>query len=195
MTCFSEKNDKNLVLQLQKNHVEAFDELFHKYRDKLFCFSFSLLKNREDAQEIVQEVFFRIWMRRAQIDSSKSFKSFLFTISYHLIIDQLRSRMRDKEYREHLEQFFETTNMEFNHEADFEKLQDDISRAVQELPDKRKNIYILSRQEGLSYKEIACQLDITEKTVENQINLALKHIKFRLGKEVLPVMLFLWLLG
>ena len=193
MYIITNKDDKQLVSQLRHNEVKAFDTLFHKYSEKLFRFSFSLLKNEEDSKEIVQEAFLRIWKKRQEIDSSKSFKSFLFTISYNLIIDHLRLRLKDKEYREFLARHFKFEKFDFGNDIDYDILNRKIKNAVEELPAKRKHIFILSREKGLSHKEIAEELGISVKTVENQINLSLKHLKVRLGKNILPVLLFLFL--
>lgn len=195
MADIPDKNEKIFVLKLRNNDVEAFDFLYHQYTNKLFRFAFSLLKNEEDACEIVQETFFRIWEKRNKIDSSKSFKSFLFSVSYHLIIDQLRERLKDQEFRNSLEKYFnKQVNLQENL-LDYNTLETEINKAVDELPEKRKQIYRLSREQGFSHKEIAGQLGVKPKTVENQINLALKHIKTRLGKDILPVLLFLTLFG
>ncbi len=183
------ENDKLLVSLLKKNEVKAFDALFQKYSDKLFQFSFSLLKNSEDSKEIVQESFFRIWNKRNEIDSFKSFKSYLFTISYHLIIDQLRLRLKDKEYRSFLQEYFDLGDDSLNSSTDFDTLNKRIDLAVSELPEKRKQIYQLSRENGLSHKEIAEKLNINVKTVENQIGMAIKHIKQNLGNDFLPMLL------
>lgn len=191
MTDKPDISEKILVDKLKNNEVKAFDALFHKYSDKLYRFSFSLLKNEEDSKEIVQETFCKIWENRCQIDSSKSFKSFLFTISFHLVIDQLRLRLKDNKYRIFLEKYFGEHHGKQENQIDYDILKKEIFNAVEELPRKRKEIYRLSREKGLSHKAIAEQLDIKEKTVENQINLALKHIKSHLGKEILPVLLFL----
>lgn len=191
MTDLSKENDKQLVALLQDNDVEAFDSLFHKYSEKLYSFSFSLLKNHEDSKEIVQEAFVRIWEKRKDIDTSKSFKSFLFTVSYNLIIDQLRRRLKDTEYRDFLVGYFETEKFELQTTIDYDTIKTKIQGAVEELPVKRKQIYVLSREIGLPHKEIAEKLGISVKTVENQINLALKHIKLRLGKEIIAIFLFI----
>ncbi|MBK6283848.1 MAG: RNA polymerase sigma-70 factor [Draconibacterium sp.] len=183
------ENDKLLVSLLKKNEVKAFDALFQKYSDKLFHFSFSLLKNSEDSKEIVQESFFRIWNKRNEIDSFKSFKSYLFTISYHLVIDQLRLRLKDKEYRSFLQEYFDLGDDSLNSTTDFDTLNKRIELAVSELPEKRKQIYLMSRENGLSHKEIAEKLSINVKTVENQIGLAIKHIKLSLGNDFLPMLL------
>ncbi|MBW6536193.1 MAG: RNA polymerase sigma-70 factor [Mariniphaga sp.] len=195
MADIPDKNEKTIVFKLRNNDVEAFDFLYHQYSNKLFRFAFSLLKNEEDACEIVQETFFRIWEKRNKIESSKSFKSFLFSVSYHLIIDQLRERLKDREFRNSLEKhFYKQVNLQENR-LDYNTLETEINKAVDELPEKRKQIYRLSREQGFTYKEIAGQLGVKPKTIENQINLALKHIKTRLGKDILPVLLFLTLFG
>jgi RNA polymerase sigma-70 factor (ECF subfamily) len=90
--------------------------------------------------------------------------------------------------------FSEPSNFQENR-LDYNTLETEINKAVDELPEKRKEIYRLSREKGLSYKDIAEQLGVKPKTVENQINLALKHIKTRLGNDILPVLLFLSLFG
>jgi len=178
-------DEKQLVLLVRNNDVDSFNKLFFKYGEKVFCFAFSLLKNREDARAVVQETFSRIWERRKEIDPSRSFKSFLFKISYHLIIDQLRHRLKEKEYRHYLGYFFDASFRGDENAPDREILMEAIEKAVDELPAKRRDIYKLSRCEGLSYKEIAGRMDISVKTVENQIHLALKHIKRSLHKECL----------
>lgn len=184
-------DEKMLVSKLRNNDVKSFDLLFEKYSNKLFRFSFSLLKNHEDSKEIVQETFYRVWEKRNEIDSSKSFKAFLFTISYHLIIDQLRLKLKDQEYRRFLKEYFKTEENKLDSGADYETLNRQISAIIEELPAKRKQIFVMSREKSLTHKEIAEQLNISVKTVENQINLALKLIKSRLGKDIIPVLLFL----
>ena len=187
MNLMSEENDTLLVSRLRNSDVKAFEILFHKYSGKLYRFSSSLLKNEEDSKEIVQEVFFRIWNKRSEINCSKSFKSFIFTISYNLIIDQLRLRLKDKKYRKFLIDYFDTHSFEIKSEIDLEILNKHIELAVEEIPKKRKQIYKLSRERGYSHKEIAQVLGISVKTVENQINLSLKHIKLCLGEEFLSL--------
>ena len=184
-------DEKGLVSRLRDNDVKSFDILFDKYSTKLYRFSCSLLKNNEDGKEIVQETFFRVWEKRHEIDSSKSFKSFLFTISYHLIIDQLRLRLKDQEYRKFLKEHFKTEELIVSSATDYDSLNRQIATIIEELPAKRKQIFTLSREKGLSHKEIAGRLNISVKTVENQINLALKLIKIRLGNDIIPVLLFL----
>lgn len=184
-----------LVSRLRNDDVKAFDSLFQIYSKRLYRFAFSLLKNREDSEGIVQEVFLRVWSKRADIDSTRSFKSYLFTISYNLIMDELRLRLKQKDYLSNLDNFFDIEEINSGHEADYNLLKSQIDNLVDELPEKRKQIYLLSREKGLSHKEIAGKLNLSVKTVENQINLALRFLKSRLGKELLSVLLFVSLFG
>ena len=184
MISLQNENDKRLVFELRNNKINAFDAIFHKYSDKLYRFAFSLLKNDEDSKGIVQETFLKLWKNRNDIDTSKSLKSYLFTISYHLIIDQLRYRLKDVRYREFLYRYFENNSFIINSKFDFDVLNRQIEAAVEELPDKRKQIYLLSREKGYSHKEIADKLGLSVKTVENQINRSLNHFRMRLGNDI-----------
>lgn len=180
-----------LVSQLINNDKKAFDMLYYRYSQKLYSFSFSFLKNEEDSKEIVQEVFFRVWNKRHEINSTKSFKSYLFKISYNLIIDQLRLKLKNNEYQKFLKEYFNTNKSNQNIQVDYEIIHGLIKNAINELPPKRKNIFIMSREKGYSHKEIAEKMGISAKTIENQITLAIKHIKTKLGKDVFSLFLFL----
>ena len=99
-------DDKLLVAEFLKGNVKSFDLLHEKYSERLYGFAFKLLKNKEDSLDIVQETFLRIWQKRNELDEAKSFKSFLFTISYNIIMDQLRKRLSDNNYLEFLKKNF-----------------------------------------------------------------------------------------
>ncbi|MFW5872387.1 MAG: RNA polymerase sigma-70 factor [bacterium] len=186
-------NDKILVSKLQQGDLKAFDTLYDKYSNKIFQHSMYILKNREDSQEIVQETFCRIWNKRSEINLSKSFKSFLFTISHHLIIDCLRLRLKNEECLKSLQNSFNTSTKIYS-EIDYKILNKHIKQSVQKMPDKRRRIFQLSRENGFSHKEIANRLGITVKTVENQITLSLKLIKLKLGEDAHYLLLLLILL-
>lgn len=185
--------EKELISKLQIGDLGAYDKLYHFYSPKLYRFAFSLLKNNEDAEGIVQEVFLIIWNKRNEIDSTKSFKSYLFTISRNLIIDQLRKRLKEKEYLAYLEKYFNSVTPTPEQMTDYNIVKSKVDKAIEKLPEKRKQIYKLSREKGLSNKEISKQLNISDKTVENQITLALRHLRSRLGPELPAVVLYLYL--
>ena len=99
--------------------------------------------------------------------------------------------MKDAEYRKFLVQFFESESFGLDVSIDYETIREKVNQAIDELPAKRKQIFILSREAGLSNKEIAEKLNISVKTVENQIGLSISHIRKRLGKGIIATLLFI----
>ena len=193
MVSKAEISDKQLAGQIKKGQTYAFDQLFDRYSQPLYRFSKSLLKNHEDAEEVVQEVFFRIWKKRDELNERRSFQSFLFSIAYNLIVDQFRQRVKDQKYEQFLIKQAQQNYLNPGNELEYKELKKQVNKAITELPEQRKKIYQLSRKDGLCYKEIASRLNIKSKTVENQLNLALKHIRKRLGNKILAIILFLYL--
>jgi RNA polymerase sigma-70 factor (family 1) len=185
--------DIDLISKLCHDDVRAFDKLYDIYSNKLYRFAFSLLKNNEDSEGIVQETFLRIWTNRKGLNPSKSFKSYIFAICYNLIIDKLRKGLKEKEFLNNLGNYFNAATVSVENEVDYNIIKSQIDELVEELPKKRKVIYKLSREKGLSHKEISEHLNISVKTVENQINLALRFLKERLDYKNITILLFVLL--
>ena len=177
--------------RIRKGDMKAFDLLYDQYSQRLYGFAFSMLKNKEDAKEIVQDTFLKLWNKRSEIDTSYSLKSFLFSISYNITVDLLRKRSKDAEFIQHLKTYFRDEGQKTDELVIFNELSDQLALLLNDLPEQRKRIYLMSREEGLGHREIADQLGIAVKTVENQINLALKHIRKNLGANSLLLLLFL----
>ncbi len=186
-------DSKNLVKLLKNGDIHAFDVLYKQFADRLFGFAFSMLKDRLEAKEIVQETFYRIWENREALDVDKSFKSFIFKISYNIIIDQFRRRSKEEEYKDYLKLYFQDKFVDLESEIYFNELTEQLDKIVGEMPDRRKEIYVLSRKKGLSHKEIAKKLNISIKTVENQIGISQRYIKKQLQPYCLSVTLFIYL--
>ena len=183
------------VKQQRTLFIPNVNELKSSVEKKLFqqegvqtCLAMPLKVEGEDAEEVVQNSFFRIWEKRSSIDSSHSFKSFLFSIAYHTTIDLLRERLKERKYREII---LASASSEYNPEEaiEFGDLLEQVEQIVCELPPRKLEIYTLSRKKHLSYNEIAKQLGITVKTVENSINFSLHFIKTRLGRDSILILL------
>lgn len=181
-------NESLLVHNLSKGNLLAFNTLFKEYSARLYRFAYGYLKSEPEAEELVQEVFTIIWEKRADLKAELSFKSFLFTIAFNII----RKHFRTKAY---LSEYFKTG---INHEMDmqtsqkitYDSLHQYLTELVNQMPERRKEIFIKSRFEGLNIKEIAEKLNISHKTVENQLTEALKFIRTNLNRESIPVILF-----
>ncbi|WP_430974170.1 RNA polymerase sigma factor [Sunxiuqinia rutila] len=182
---------QKLATRIRGGEIKAFDELYELYSQRLYGFAFSMLKNKEDSKEIVQETFLKIWSRRAEIDTSHSLKSFLFTISHNLIIDLFRKRVKETEFQSYLKYYFSLNSSESAIMVEFQELNEEVQRLIAELPEKRQQIYKMSREDGLSHKEIASKLGLSTKTVENQINLTLRHLRAHIDSNSLLVLLFM----
>ena len=181
--------EKEIVEEMRMGRVSAFDTLYKAYSHKLYSFAFTFLKTREDAEEVVQDTYFKIWEKRDSIDSSQSFKSFLFSIGYHSTIDLLRQRLKERKFRE-IVLVKATSNFNMEEAIEFGDLLEHVNHIVEELPPRKLEIYKLSRIDHLSYGEIAEKLNISVKTVENGINFSLNFIRKHLGKDSLEILLY-----
>lgn len=182
------RNESLLVRQLSKGNVLAFNSLFHEYSKRLYRFAFGYLKSEAEAEELVQEVFTIVWSRRADLKEELSFKSFLFTISFNIIRKHFRSRAHLSDYLTSgniVEADTQTSGM-----ISYNSLYQYIISLVDRMPAKRKEIFIKSRFEGQSIKEISEELGISHKTVENQLTNALKYLRDNLKTEGLKATLF-----
>ena len=182
------ENEPQLVKSLSKGNILAFNTLFREYSSRLYHFALGYLKSEAEAEELVQEVFTLIWEKRADLKAEHSFKSFLFTIAFNII----RKHFRTKAY---LSEYFkmgisEDKDLQTSQKITYNSLYQYIKELVDKLPERRKEIFIKSRFEGLSIKEISEGMKISHKTVENQLTDALKFIRTNLNKESLPVILF-----
>ena len=174
-------SDQELIESLKKGKLSAFDGLFNRYSQHLYRYCFSLLKNHEDAEEIVQEVFFRVWVKRFEISRQKSFASFLFSIAHNLTIDLFRKRSREKKFERKMLDTAERNDLNTLSMVEQQELINQVQLVINDLPAKRRKIYELSREKGMNNNEIAEKLQISTKTVENQITLALKQIREVIG--------------
>lgn len=191
------KNPKaniELVRLLKKGDMAAFDIIYNIFCYKLHEFVLRYLKKEEDAEEIVQEVFIKIWESRGKIDVYASFESFLFTIAYNSTMSVLRKRVSEKKYLEYLKslQQIDTANEVIN-EIHFRELNKKVQSLIEQLTPRQKEIYLLSRDEGLTHKKIAQKLNISENTVKNHLVTTLKILKSQIDGEQSVIVLFLCL--
>jgi RNA polymerase sigma-70 factor (ECF subfamily) len=186
-------DEKDLIIALKNDSANAFDDLFRMYGQRLFLFSRGFLKDTEDAKEIVQNVFVRIWENRANIDEFQSFKSYLFSIAYNSIITEFRKKHREQKLLENIKNTSPNYHQDLEEQLLYNSTKQEIEKAIEALPQRRRLIFKLSRFEGRSYQEIASELGISVNTVENQISEALKYLRNSIRKETLVSLLFYYL--
>lgn len=174
--------------------MATFDAIYNKYCHKLHGFVLRYLKQEEDAEGIVQEVFIKIWEARSKIDVYSSFESFLFTIAYNTSISLLRKRVSETKSREYLKSLQQIDNADnVIDELHFKELNHKVQSLLKQLAPRQKEVYLLSREEGLTHKEIAQKLNISENTVKNHLVTTLKYLKSHIDSSLAINILFLCL--
>ena len=188
MKSFENNSDDQLISDLRSGNILVFNQIFENYSARLFLFAKGYLKSVEDSEELVQEVFTTIWEKRDQLKNGFSFKSYIFTIAFNIIKKHFRQKARFKKFAN--EELLNDVTSETSQQIDYNSLKFYILSLAEALPEKRRNVFIKSRFEGFSNKEIADKFGLTKKTVENHLNLALKEIRDKMEERKLPVILF-----
>ena len=184
--------DDLLLARMKNNSGDAFRMLYDRYSRKIFYFSLRYLNDHTEAEELVQSVFISIWEHRNYLDEKQSIKSYLYRSAVNYIYNYLkkkavRERFIERELIKDEVQSYSTYDQLF-----FRDLERSINEIVEILPDQQKQIFKLSRFEGLSHEEIAGKMDLSVRTVENQIYRALKFIRNKLKDEIFFIFLFLF---
>lgn len=176
MDNFKDRSDEELLQLLKDGNPKAFTAIYNRYWDKLYVVAANKMSDLYQAQELVQEIFLDIWKRRAAITLNSSLNAYLATALKYKIINWRHRKSIEQRYVDHAKVADEQEYSMENY-LQFEELKAKLERLVAKLPEKCQLVYKLSRDEGLSQKEIAKQLDITEKTVEAHLTRALKVLR------------------
>lgn len=192
---FSKKNiTEELLNRLRNGDMLAFDQVYKLYSHKLYSFIFKILKNEAEADDIVQEVFVKIWESRDKLRDLKLFNSFIFTIAYNNSIDLIRKRINNSKYLEHLRNSsIIYTTPTLVSDIEFTELNTQVEKLIANLPERQKEVFLLHKHKGLTYAEIADQLGISKNTVENHMVKALKYLRQNIDSTLLLNMLFVCL--
>jgi len=175
--------DGQTINKLIKGDVCAFEEIYRKYNKKIYVFAFRYLKSREDAEGVVQEVFLELWKNCKKLRRDTQLNAWLFTVTFNNIRKRFRSSVREKK---HLTQYETrlTKHKDELPEIEFNDLLNNANHILEKLPPQQKKIFLLRREEGQTSSEIASQLSLSKKTVENHLNRAHVFLREALEKEL-----------
>ncbi len=182
MQDYSTYSDEQLVALLKLSDEEAFNQLYHRYWQKLFYTAGIKLDDPCLAKEIVQDIFADIWERRTSIELTALFKTYISAALKYKIITRQVHRKRTNNPIDPSENHIEIADYTTEQFLDFEELKDRLAKFVGNLPEKCQLIFRLSREGGLSQKEIAHRLSISERTVESHLYKALNKLRHSLGQ-------------
>lgn len=180
-----------LIRELRKGNAKAYELLFKEYNRKLYNFSMYFLKDQEDAKGVVQEVFLKVWYNRHGLNPEKSFGGYLFRIARNMIYNQLKRHIQRKYYYQFLKSTWNEGSNDTEKAINQHDLADVLNEAIEKLPPKRKEIFLMNRANGLTMKEIADKLNISVNTVDTQIRRSLKYLRENLGKHYEAIMLII----
>lgn len=171
----SNKIDIKTLEALRHGDHKAFESIFVTYYDRVRIFIFGYIKSESDSEELAEDLFVNLWEKRTSIDTSKSFNSYIHTIARNSALNFLKRKYLHSAY------VAEISTLEHSSTSEEEMIAKElgllIDDVVENMPEQRRMIYILSKNKGLSNLEIANQLNTTKRNVESQLSLALKEIR------------------
>ena len=161
--------------KIQSGDIATFEMVFRQHYQYLCIQAFNILKDADEAEEIVQDTFVKIWNKREELSITISMKNYLIQSIKNTCFNQIKHEQVKRSYQAD----FIKSNQEGEHhdQVQVDELEKQIQSAINNLPEERKKVFLLSRKQGLKYQEIARELNISVKTVENQMGKALKFMR------------------
>ena len=175
-------DEKHLLIELSAGSADSFQKLYEQWVPRLYSFVYRYVKSEDVTDDIVQETFLRVWTNRQGLNPSCSFKSYLFTIAYHLLLKELRRQLNNPSMEDYVEYEYQmgTSGEYIERHIDFEHFQAKLAKAKAKLTPRQREIFELNKEQGLSAADIAARLSITEQVVRNQLSASLKVIRTEL---------------
>lgn len=182
-----------LILDLKAGQKKAFNELFELYGPKIYRFALAYLKSKHDAEELMQDVFLKIWENRENLNPSRNVKAYIFKIAINCIYDFIRNRNIEKAFNDFTKEEFQPGSESLWHEVIWRDMLSRLNDIVNRMPEQRRLIFLLSREEGLSNGEIAEKLYLSKRTIENQLYRATQYLKEHFNTDTVFMLLFLFI--
>lgn len=174
-------SDKLLFRKIKKGDEEAFEELFNKYYEPLLRFIWGYVKSEAISEEIVQDLFMKVWKKSTTLKIQSSVKSYLYSAARNMSLNYLKHQETEKEWENERQALHKDRSRvpKLSNNVHNKIILKKVEEAIQSLPDRRRQIFILSRHKDMTYKEIADFLEISENTVDTQIRRALATLRER----------------
>ena len=180
--------DSDILLAIRQGNERVYETVFRKYYQALCNYACGILKDMDDAEEVVQSIFLKLWEQREGIEINVSLKSYLYRAVHNTCLNRLKHLKIQETYRQYVGDYLEDTFDSATDIMDKVELENRISEALEKLPEQCRIIFKMSRFEELKYQEIANELGLSIKTIENQIGKALRIMRTELS-DYLPVIL------
>ena len=175
-------DNNNHLVRLRDGDEQAFIQIYNQYRSKIYTYAHSLVKSTDTAEEIVQQVFIKIWQKKEQINPDLSFNAYLKKITLNHVLNYLKKASREKTLQEQIFNYAEEDTANADDYLLEKELRKIYMAAIEQLPAQKKLIYQMSRTQELSHEEIALKLNISKNTVKNHMVEATKGIRAYVSK-------------
>jgi RNA polymerase sigma-70 factor (family 1) len=172
----------DLLIKLREGDEPAFIQIYNQYRSKIYTYAYQLCKSSDTAEEIVQEVFIKIWQKREQLNLELSFNAYIKKITLNHVLNHLKKVAREKALQEQVFLMIETSSNRTEDHMLEKELRQIYDEAIARLPQQKKIIYHLCRVEELSHDEVALKLNISKNTVKNHMVEASRSIRDYVSK-------------
>ena len=170
-------NDLLFFDRVKSDDLSAYEVIFKKYIKELYRFAFSYVRDAQVAEEMAQEVFLYVWEKRRQIEIQTTLKTYLYSAIKNKCLNYIKLELPKRQSMSDLSEVMLSINPGTKDEGESEQLKKSIQKAINALPRKCRRIFMLSRNAGMTYEEIAEELNLSKKTVENQMGIALKKLR------------------
>lgn len=174
--------DYELLIKLRNGDQLAFAQVYNLYRHKMYTYACNLCKSTEIAEEIVQEVFIRIWQKKEQINTELNFAAYVKKITLNHVLNHLKKAARDRVLQEEIFNYIDTIRNTTEDNLLEKELLKTYDEAIELLPPQKKLIYQLSRNEEMTHEQIAEKLNISKNTVKNHMVEASKFVRSYVSK-------------
>ncbi|WEK21758.1 MAG: RNA polymerase sigma-70 factor [Candidatus Pedobacter colombiensis] len=188
MELYRDFSDTELVDLLKSGNRTAFTEIFNRYQSLLYIFAYKKIGDREEAKDLIHELFLTFWEKRDILNISGGVPAYLFTILKNRIFDLYKHKKVSQRYLETFQKYLDTEQNATDYLVRHNELANLIEKEIANLPYKMREVFELSRKTNLSRKEIATTLSLSEQTVKSHMHHALKILKTKLGSLVILVL-------
>jgi RNA polymerase sigma-70 factor (ECF subfamily) len=172
-----EMTEIRLIQALKAGSHKAFDGIYEMYAKRLYAYSLQFTKSSEDAEEIVQDVFVKLWTNREKIKQEDTLRSLLFIMTKRHLINAFHSKINEPVYEDFVDYKNELFVSDTGQNLEYEEFVQKLEKAIQQLPSTQQKVVNLSKIDQLSNKEIAERLSLSEQTIKNQLSIALKELR------------------
>ncbi|EHQ28663.1 RNA polymerase sigma factor [Mucilaginibacter paludis] len=190
MKDYGKFTDNELVSLIKEGDHDAYTNIFERYTRLLVAHAFRLLGDQDAANDVVQDVFVTLWQNRAKLTLSASFSSYLYTATRNRVFNKMSHQKVVAKYAGSIIDFMQAGYALADEQVRVKELSALIEQEISALPPRTREIFLLNKEDELSYKEIALRLNITDQTAKQQVYIALKNLRLKLGSLISVVLLF-----